>query len=325
MDLVHLRLLTPPALTGPALALLTADRHVLNLAVLESAARAPDGDVLECDVVRGAANTLLHRLRSLGIDRQGSISIEDVELLLSHRADRLEAAEPRVLAHAPLWAAVEAGIRAGGTYLPSFYLLLVIAGLIGAVGIMTNSQILIVAAMVVGPEYGAITSVALGLDRGNRRRVEEGLRALTVGFLLAIVVTLGFALLARAADLQSRAFQAGLRPVSNLIDTPNAFSVVVAVLAGIVGIVSLAEARRTALLGVFISVTTIPAASDVAVSLAFSEWHEAWGSLLQLLLNVVVLVIVGVLVLRVQRRIWARVTRRAAGAAPPGGPAPSRP
>ncbi|MCG6499959.1 hypothetical protein [Kitasatospora sp. A2-31] len=57
---------------------------------------------------------------------------------------------------------------------------------------------------------------------------------------------------------------------------------------------------------------------------AFSERHEAWGSLLQLLLNVVVLVIVGVLVLRAQRRIRARVTRRAAGAAP-GGPTPSRP
>ncbi|KUL22924.1 hypothetical protein ADL12_40840 [Streptomyces regalis] len=63
-----------------------------------------------------------------------------------------------------------------------------------------------------------------------------------------------------------------------------------AFLAGIVGIVSLTEARGSALLGVFLSVTTIPAASGMAVSLAFADWHHAWGSLVQLLLNVAVLV-----------------------------------
>ncbi|MGR6999218.1 DUF389 domain-containing protein [Yinghuangia aomiensis] len=235
-------------------------------------------------------------------------------MMLSRRAEQLEADEPSAIVHVPLWASVEANIRASGTYLPSFYLLLVIAGLIGSVGIMTNSQILIVAAMVVGPEYGAITSIALGLDRGNRRRVREGARALTLGFLPAILVTLAFAAFSRATGQQSKAFQLGLRPVANLIDTPNFFSLAVAVLAGIVGIVSLAESRTNALLGVFISVTTIPAASDISVSIAFEQWHEAWGSLLQLLLNVVVLVLVGFLALRLQRRIWGYVTHRASAA-----------
>jgi uncharacterized hydrophobic protein (TIGR00271 family) len=174
---------------------------------------------------------------------------------------------------------VEARIRAEGRYPPSFYLFLVIAGLIGAVGIITNSQILIVATMVVGPEYGSITSVALGIDHRARPRIEQGLMALLVGFLLAIATTFLFALFVRGFGLQPRAFELGVRPVSSLIDTPNFFSAVVAVLAGIVGIVSLAEARTSALLGVFISVTTIPAA-DIGVSSAFGSWDEAWGSLL---------------------------------------------
>ena len=50
-----------------------------------------------------------------------------------------------------------------GPYPPSWFSLLVIAGLIGAIGILTNSQILIVGAMVVGPEYGAILSLAFGV------------------------------------------------------------------------------------------------------------------------------------------------------------------
>ena len=42
-------------------------------------------------------------------------------------------------------------------------------------------------------------------------------------------------------------------------------------LAGVVGVVSLTEARSSTLIGVFISVTTIPAASDIGVSLAFGS------------------------------------------------------
>ena len=56
----------------------------------------------------------------------------------------------------PVWDMVEGTIRAGATYPPSFYVLLVAAALIAAVGILTNSQILVVGAMVVGPEYSAI-------------------------------------------------------------------------------------------------------------------------------------------------------------------------
>ena len=54
----------------------------------------------------------------------------------------------------------------------------------------------------------------------------------------------------------------------------------------------------------FISVTTIPAAASVGVSIAYSSWSEARGSVLQLLLNVVLLIVVGATGLRTQRAIW---------------------
>jgi hypothetical protein len=72
----------------------------------------------------------------------------------------------------------------------------------------------------------------------------------------------------------------------------------------VVGVVSMTEARSSTLIGVFISVTTIPAASDIGVSLAFGSGSEAWGSTLQLLLNVAVLTAVAVAGLPVQRAIW---------------------
>jgi hypothetical protein len=57
---------------------------------------------------------------------------------------------------------------------------------------------------------------------------------------------------------------------------------------------------------VFISVTTIPAAASVGISIAYSSWREARGSALQLLLNVVLLIVVGAAGLRAQRAIWRR-------------------
>ncbi|MFI1028384.1 DUF389 domain-containing protein [Streptomyces sp. NPDC020951] len=310
MEMIHVRLVSPPDLTPRAVGLLTDDRYVFNLVVLAELARNPDGDAIECDILAGAANTVLRGLRELELDRRGSIVIEPVEMAFSGTAAAAEQQQLGALAHAPVWEEVEARIRAEGTYLPSFYVYLVIAGVIGAVGIITNSQILIVAAMVVGPEYGAITSVALGIDRGNGTRIRQGLFALTVGFLLAVLVTFLFSWAIRGLDFQPRAFDLGFRPVSTLIDAPNFFSVVVAVLAGIVGIMSLTQARTSALLGVFISVTTIPAAADIGVSCAFSSWDEARGSLIQLLLNIVLLILVGVLMLRFQRAVWRSIGRR---------------
>jgi uncharacterized hydrophobic protein (TIGR00271 family) len=310
MDMIHVRAVCPPDLTERTMALLSTEACVLNLQLRTGVVRKPAGDAIECDVLTGAANEVLRGLRDLGLEHRGSLVLEPVDTVFSDLADRTGAEELGARLRAPVWEQVEARIRAEGRYPPSFYLFLVVAGLIGAVGIITNSQILIVAAMVVGPEYGAITSIALGIDRRSGPRVRQGFVALLVGFLLAVAATLLFALLVRGFGLQPRAFELGLRPVSNLINTPNFFSASVAVLAGIVGIVSLAEARTSALLGVFISVTMIPAAADIGVSSAFGSWDEARGSLLQLLLNIAVLIVVGTGTLKCQRAIWRRVSDR---------------
>ena len=126
--------------------------------------------------------------------------------------------------------------------------------------------------MVVGPEYNAIMGVALGIDKRDRRAILRGNAALLAGFSAAIIVTLLFGLAIRWSGQTPKAYSLGVRPVSSLIDKPNLFSVVVAVLAGIVGVVSLTESRASTLIGVFISVTTIPAASDVALSAAYANW-----------------------------------------------------
>lgn len=314
--MIHLRLVSPPDVTDTLMPMLSAEPAVMNLTVLPGAVTNPDGDAVQFDVLHGAANEVIGRLRDLGLDQRGSIVLENVDTSISALADRIMSRRGRFDQFTPVWAEIEARIGLEGTFPPSWFALLVIAGLIGAVGILTNSQILIVGAMVVGPEYGAILSLAFGVISRDSSRVWRSAAALVIGFALAVVGALLLSLIIREAGLAPRAYTLGIRPVSDLINTPNWFSFIVAALAGVVGVVSLTEARSSTLIGVFISVTTIPAASDIGVSLAFGSEHEAWGSALQLLLNVTVLAAVAVAGLPAQRAIWRRIGRRATATSP---------
>ena len=314
--MIHLRVVSPPDVTDTLMPVLSAEPAVMNLTVLPGAVTNPDGDAVQFDVLHGAANEVIGRLRDLGLDQRGSIVLENVDTSISALADRIISRRGRFDQFTPVWAEIEARIEMEGTFPPSWFALLVIAGLIGAIGILTNSQILIVGAMVVGPEYGAILSLAFGVTSRDPSRVWRSAAALVIGFALAVVGALLLSLIIREAGLAPRAYTLGIRPVSDLINTPNWFSFIVAALAGVVGVVSLTEARSSTLIGVFISVTTIPAASDIGVSLAFGSEHEAWGSALQLLLNVTVLAAVAVVGLPAQRALWRRVGRRATAASP---------
>jgi uncharacterized hydrophobic protein (TIGR00271 family) len=302
--MLHVRVVSPAALTDQLADRLAAATGVHNVVVRPGAARRPDGDAVEFDVRDAAANPVFQALRDHGLDRDGVICVERVDATLTGPASPARGHGALRRETAPVWEMVEAVIHQGEAYAPSFYVLLAIAGLIGAVGILTNSQILIVGAMVVGPEYNAIIGVALGITRRVRGEVRDGLLALGGGFLAAIVLTFLFGLAVRGSGKTPEAYLKGVRPVADLINTPNIFSVIVAVLAGLVGVVSLTEARANALIGVFISVTTIPAAASVGISIAYSSWREARGSCFQLLLNVVLLIVVGAAGLRTQRAIW---------------------
>lgn len=188
---LHVRVVSPATVTGQLAGTLATAAGVQNV-VVQAGARRPDGDAAHFDVRDEAANPVRGALRDLGLDRSGVICMERVDAALT--------GQPQVTADhgalrretAPVWEMVKAIICGGQAYAPSFYVLLAVAGLIGAVGLITNSQVLIVAAMVVGPEYNAIIAVALGISRRDRGAVRDGLLALLWGFLAAIAVTLLF-------------------------------------------------------------------------------------------------------------------------------------
>src|SRR3954470_13733073 len=79
-------------------------------------------------------------------------------------------------------------------------------------------------------------------------------------------------------------------------------SFVVAMFAGAAGMLSLVSSKSAALVGVFISVTTVPAAGFAVVAATIGEWDVAAKSAAQLAVNLVGIVVAGVVVLWVHRR-----------------------
>ena len=197
--MLHIRVITPPDRRAALTAVLDADLSICNIVVVPGAARRPTGDLVQFDVAREAANGVLEQLRRLDLHRVGSIAVERIDTALSDAAAAAEAHAPGEPLEAVIWEEVEARVRDDSALSPSLVMLLVIAVLIGAVGVLIDSPILIVGAMVIGPEYGPLASIALGLHSRRLRRVRRGLVALTVGFSAAIVAAASLTMVLRWA------------------------------------------------------------------------------------------------------------------------------
>ncbi|MFI9233743.1 DUF389 domain-containing protein [Streptomyces rimosus] len=303
--MLHLRLIVPADRTQAVLHLVENTVGTTHLAVLNGAARDPQGDVILCDVAREAADGLLHELRALGIDRDGAIAVENIDLSLSDRADRAEKDAPGEGVDAVLWESLTDATHEESTLSVTYLAFLTLATMLAACGVVLDNAILIVGAMAVGPEFGPLAGVCTALVRRAPRLAWRALLALVVGFAVAMAVTVGFSLLMDAAGLFKESQVEGARPNTSFIWQPDPMSFVVALLAGAAGTLSLTSAKSGALVGVAISVTTVPAAANAAVAFGYSSYKQAWGSTEQLLLNLLGIVVAGTLTLLAQKLFWA--------------------
>ncbi|HPM52499.1 MAG TPA: DUF389 domain-containing protein [Rhodoglobus sp.] len=305
---MHLRVISPSETTEEVLSYLVAEPAVANLVVHRGAAVDPAGDVVIADVARESANEVLRALKAMGLDKNGSIALDAVGVALSSRGSEAEKAAPGAGDDAVVWEEIEQRTGEESRLSVTFLLFLSIATVIAGIGVLLDQPILIVGAMVVGPEFGPLAALSVGVIRRRPRVIGRSLLALTVGFAVAIVVTVLSTLALNAGGLVTREMLLGARPLTDFIWRPDALSWVIAFLAGIAGILSLTTAKSGALIGVLISVTTVPAAGNVAVAIAYGVPDEAWGSALQLGINLGAIATAGILTLAVQR--WLSRRRR---------------
>ena len=308
--MLHLRIVSPQGSTDRALEILECTDSVCNIVVLPGVARRPEGDVILCDVPREDASVVLADLRDLGLHHSGSIAVEAIETELSDRMEQAIEAARGSPADAVVWEEVTKRTSESADLSFSFALFMVLAALIASVGIFLDSAILIVGAMVVGPEFGPIAGICVAVLQRRRDLAARSARALGVGFPLAIGAVVVAALVFRATGVTAHDFGTKEHAFSKLISQPDFFAFFVAFCAGIAGMLSLTTAKSAALIGVFISITTIPAAANAGISAAYGDWPTFWGSLSQLVVNLSAILLAGTLTLVIERLMYSRRRRR---------------
>jgi uncharacterized hydrophobic protein (TIGR00271 family) len=302
---IHLSLRVPDPKLDEVVALLRDDESVTNLAVVRDAFIKPDGTLVLCDVAREAANNVVSRLHDLDIHHEGAIMLTEPETVLSDEATRVEETAPGRPDDSIVWDAVENRVRRESAMSFAYLAFLTLAVLLAGAGRLLDQPILIVGAMVVGPEFSPVAAICVGLARPRMSIVPLGLRTLVGGYLLAIGAAVPFWWVTHVLGYADK-LDVARGPLTSFIVEPNGWSFVVALLAGIAGTLALTTAKSGALVGVFISVTTVPAAGTVALCVGTGVWHEVLPAFFQLVVNLVGMILAGTLALLAQRAYWRR-------------------
>lgn len=161
--MLHLRMIVPPGRTDAVVTLIGETVGTTHLVVLPGAALDPAGDLVTCDVAREVGDELLHGLCRLGLEEDGSIAVENIDLSLSRRADAAEREAPGEAEDAVIWEQLAEATQEESTLTITYTAFMILATMIAACGVVLDNAMLIVGAMAVGPEFGPLTGVCTGV------------------------------------------------------------------------------------------------------------------------------------------------------------------
>ncbi|MFD0851864.1 DUF389 domain-containing protein, partial [Actinomadura adrarensis] len=111
-------------------------------------ARSPQGDLVTADIARESANEVIEALQGLGIERDGAISFETIDLSLSAGAEAAEKRAPGYSDDAVVWEELEQRADNDSKLTWSFIAFLALATQLAGIAALTDSPVLVVGAMV---------------------------------------------------------------------------------------------------------------------------------------------------------------------------------
>ncbi len=250
--------------------------------------------VFVADVEPAVADHLLEEITALGLDVDDYV-LSKVEVIApQHRHHRGDGGVDGFA-----WVEVMGQARANSRPLARYLALINVAAVIAALGVITNSSILIVGAMAVSPDLLPICATAVGLVGGRYALVRRAFTTLVLGLGLVVVTAMILSALLKWTGLLPDGFQVEESSLATLAHTDYS-TVLIALAAGVAAMLSF-ETRASTAVGVAISVTTIPASAYLGVALGGGGIEHALGAAVVLAINVSLLILSATLTLAVQR------------------------
>jgi uncharacterized hydrophobic protein (TIGR00271 family) len=252
-----------------------------------SAAAYGDDVLVTADLRPDAADTALEDVRRLGVPAA------DVTLLQLDTIGPVPDEPPAVV-----WADVLGQARVRARVRGRYVILMAVAGLIAALGVMNLSSILVVGAMAISPDLLPVTAACTGLVLHRPQLAARGVGTLAFGLAVAWVAAAVLTACLNALELLPTGFSIGQIPAAQT--HVGVTTIVVALAAGVAGMLAV-ETRASAAVGVAISVTTIPASAYLGVAAGTAQLRHAWSGLAVLFVNIALMLAGGSLALAVQR------------------------
>jgi len=291
-----LRVTCSPDRTEHIVHLLLTEEGATELTVVAAGSRLTHGDLILADVPRATVDDILERIALVHAHPDLHIAVQQSERLVPPQDD--DGADEESV----IWAQVVQDVHETGRLSWINVSLMVVAACIAAIGIIQDQLLLIVGAMALSPDYFPVADACLSIVRRDWRRAKLAIGTLLVSFGVAIVGAWALTEVLGRTGIVSAA-TAPLQELTLFISRPDALSIVVALFAGVAGALAITLPDARGLVGVFVSITTIPAAANMGVALARSDWSELGGAAVQLLVNIISLLVAGTLTLGVRRRL----------------------
>jgi uncharacterized hydrophobic protein (TIGR00341 family) len=234
-----------------------------------------------------AVEPTLEQLRQAGLDDDAFTVVLEANTVVSRRYEELEERyaeeedEDRIAREELVSAAADLSPVLG-----TYVIMTIVSALIATAGLLLDSPAVVVGSMVIAPLVGPAMAASVGTVVHDDDLFRRGVRLQVLGLVLSVGAAFAFAFAVRYVHLVAPIADVTTVPEVQERAAPDFLSLVIALGAGVAGIISLTTGVSTALVGVMIAVALIPPAATVGIGLAWGQPLVSLGSAVLVLVNV---------------------------------------
>jgi len=251
---------------------------------------ARDVTLLYVPVPRGGAEPVLERLYDAGLPEDAYALATDVDTATGADLGVSKLADEYVdgpkgeagIDHTSLRERAEDLTPGRRTYVAFAAL----SAIVAVAGLLLDSAIVIVGAMVIAPFAGSSLSAAVGAVISDRDMVTDSVTSQVLGLVVAFVGAVAMSFVLQSTGFVPRSLSISQIEQLGSFLTPSLLAVAIAIAAGGAGALALATDLPVSIAGVAVAAAIVPAASTAGIGVVWGEPLVVAGGLVLLAMNI---------------------------------------
>jgi uncharacterized hydrophobic protein (TIGR00271 family) len=170
---------------------------------------------------------------------------------------------------------------------PTYVALAALSAIVATAGLLLDSAIVIVGAMVVAPFAGSSLSASVGAVIDDRKMLVESINSQLLGLGVGFVSALTVAVVMRQTSFVPSGIAITRMEQVGFFLTPNLLALAIAICAGAAGALALATDLPVSIAGVAIAAAIVPSVATGAIGIVWGDALLTLGALVLLCMNIV--------------------------------------